>query len=57
MDSFFEIVTQGNVKIDKFISLSSLYKTNYSTTDTGYYQGECVEVIRYYKTSHSKNHA
>jgi hypothetical protein len=54
LDETFGAVSKNNINIERIIVLDSLYKTNYSTTDTGYIsQIEGETPIKYYKTSFS----
>lgn len=43
---------QGGVEVQRIVILDSLYKTNYSTTDTGYISsiGDHIP-IKFYKSS------
>jgi hypothetical protein len=43
-----------NSQFQRIVILDSIYKNNYSTTDSGLYQPEQIQ-LKYYKTSHTRN--
>ena len=56
VDQLFGMLKDGSAKFDRIVLIDSLYKTHYSTTDTGYLEqlGETYP-LKYYRTSWAKN--
>ncbi|CDW90540.1 UNKNOWN [Stylonychia lemnae] len=58
VDQLFGQLSSEGAQIQRIVVLDTVYKTNYSTTDTGYMENVGSSFpIRFYKTTHSKNDA